>query len=163
MGYETDRAWSDRHIPAIKKIIGGYLLDVASAEVDQRQATDLVIIKDAGRQIACRVRRPGYSDRWPLDFTIRSHRDSGAETELSKMRRGWGDWYFYGHSDNRAPPNIERWFLLDLDVWRKHERNQNAPDKSNRDGTYFRVYRVTDFPQNVIIGCSHKIGWPTCP
>ncbi len=157
MIYQGDRDWSDRYLPTVKKIVGSYLVDIASATVDQKQATDLVVI-NAEKAIGCRVRRPGFYERYPLEFTMRSHRDSGAKTEHAKVKDGWCDWMFYGHAASVANIDIHRWFLLDLDVWR--EGNTDGKEISNGDGTYFRAFRVTDYPQSIIIGCGHKLRWP---
>ena len=43
MGYELDRSWSDRFIPAMRQIIGPHLLEPSSFDVDTKQATDLVM------------------------------------------------------------------------------------------------------------------------
>lgn len=157
MSYRGDRKWSDLYLPTIKKIIGPYLIDIASATVDQKQATDLVVI-NAKKAIGCRVRRPGVYERFPLEFTMRSRRDSGAETEWAKVKAGWCDWMFYGHAASLANSDIYRWFLLDLGVWR--EGNTDGNEIPNDDGTYFRAFKVTDYPQSVIIGCGHKLRWP---
>jgi hypothetical protein len=50
-------------------------------------------------RVAARVRRSGYAQRYPHQFTIRSRVASGAETELSRIVNGKGDWMFYGHSN----------------------------------------------------------------
>lgn len=97
--YESDRRWSDKFIPAIKQIVGPRLLSVTPDEIDCKQAADLMVFTARDMKIAARVRRPGFADKYPYEFTIRARRDSGAETELSKIVNGWGDWLFYGHAD----------------------------------------------------------------
>ena len=71
---------------------------------------DLVILKARSMAIGVRVRRPGYAERFPGQFTIRSHRESGAKTELRKIVEGWGDWLFYGHADGSG--GISDWLLI---------------------------------------------------
>lgn len=154
MSYDIDRSWSDQFIPAMRQIIGPHLLEPSSVEVDTKQAADLVVFRARDVTIACRVRRHGYAERYPFDFTVRSQRDTGARTELEKLTDGWGDWMFYGHAAERSP-TIERWWLLDLDAWRAaliRDRNRIVTRKqSNGDGTHFVAFDVRSFP--VRVGC----------
>lgn len=69
MGYESDRAWSDQFIPAMRQIIGPFLLEPSSFEVDTKQASDLVVLRARDQMVACRVRRQGYAERYPYEFT----------------------------------------------------------------------------------------------
>jgi hypothetical protein len=55
MSYLHDREWSDPYIPAIKAIVGQYLLVESPIEVDQRQAADLIVLNARNLTIACRV------------------------------------------------------------------------------------------------------------
>ena len=151
MGYAEDRRWSDRFLPQIKQIIGPYLLGESLFEMDTKMATDLIILRAKNIDIACRVRRPGYSNKYPNQFTIRSGRDSGAKTELEKIVNGFGDWMFYGHSDlNEIFVNI--WNLINLASFRAHLiRNHNRQSlrmgtKSNGDGTSFTWFDIDSFP-----------------
>lgn len=82
--YDINRQWSDRFLPQIKSIVGCHLLEAAPDLLDMRHATDLLMLDARDMRIAARVRRPGYSHRYPHQFTIRSRLPSGAETELSK-------------------------------------------------------------------------------
>lgn len=165
MSYATDRAWSDRFIPHMRRIIGPHLLEPSSVEVDTKQAADLVVFRARDVTIACRVRRHGYAARYPYEFTIRSARDSGARTELEKLTDGWGDWMFYGHAAEFSPV-VERWWLLDLSAWRAaliRNRQQVAPkQQSNGDGTHFVAFDVrlfTTLPgcKPLVIAASHPI------
>lgn len=160
--YTADRQWSDVMIPQIKQIVGPYLLEPASFDLDAKQATDLMVFSARDMRIAARVRRPGYADRYPFEFTIRCKRDSGAETELSKVVNGWGDWLFYGHADKANW--ICRWWLIDLDSFRAaliRSAMNGVPikvsDMSNGDGTYFKAFDIRSFPDfpPLVIGASH--------
>lgn len=163
-GYSSDRAWSDVMIPQIKQIVGPFLLQPASFDADARQATDLIVLTARDMRIAARIRRPGYSDKYPFEFTIRAKRDSGVETELSKIVNGWGDWMFYGHADKSNW--IERWWLIDLHAFRAgliRSAMNGAPvkchDKANGDGTYFKAFDLRSFPAHppIIVGSSHPL------
>ena len=118
---DVRRDWTraDAYFPAIERIlksIAGHFLAIEAADpdADVRRATDYVL-KIEGSDMAVRVRGPGYGARY-RDWTIRAGRASGAETELSKLRRGCGRWYLYGWGDGRA--DLIDWVLIDLDAVR---------------------------------------------
>ncbi len=150
--YTTNRAWSDRFLPEIKRIVGARLLQTAPDMLDWRQATDLVMMDGKDLRIAARVRRHGYADCYPFDFTIRSRLSSGAETELSKIVNGHGDWMFYGHA-NPTETGFDRWWLIDLRAFRagliRHVHNGypiRYGNKVNPDGTQFKWFDIRSFP-----------------
>lgn len=159
MSYQSDRSWSDQYIPAIKQIVGPLLLDVSSFEVDTKNATDLIVLRVNDKMIAARVRRPGYADRYPYEFTIRSQRDSGAETELRKVISGWGDWMFYGHAAEGG--GISRWFVLSLPALRaeliRRPDELGWEKKSNGDGTHFVAFDLRTFVEPIIVASSHEV------
>lgn len=155
MGYEVDRRWSDAFIPAIKKIVGPLLLEESSFEVDTKQAADLVILNARDKTIAARVRRTGYADRYPYEFTIRAKRDTGAKTELEKIVDGFGDWMFYGHADKNGV-DVSRWMVIDLSGLRAALIRQKAPyqKQSNGDGTHFIAFDIRKLPESCLISSS---------
>lgn len=156
MGYESDRAWSDRFIPVIKGIVGPELLAESSFEVDTQQAADLIVFKARNITVAARVRRRGYADQYGHEFTIRCARDNGVKTELSKIIDGWGDWLFYGHEHPDTDGDIGRWLLVDLAAFRatmvRREilitggRPIRMGRKKNGDGTSFAWFDWRSFP-----------------
>lgn len=155
MNYSENRLWSDRFIPDIKKIIGPLLLGESTFEVDTKEATDLVIMHTRDLHIAARVRRYGFSDKYPFDFTIRSRSKNGQKTELSKIVDGMADWMFYGHADFNNK-SISRWMVLNLDSFRAAliRKQVNIPREiPNSDGTKFVTFDVMKFPENLIIAC----------
>lgn len=159
MSYELDRRWSDRFIPAIKQIVGPYLLEESSFYVDANQAADLVILNARDKKIAARVRRHGYAEKYGYEFTIRAHRSSGAKTEMEKIVDGFGDWMLYGHSCSEER-TLDRWLLIDLAALRAALIRQNAryETRKNTDGTTgFVAFDVRNLPENVVIASSHKI------
>lgn len=172
MSYREDRAWSDQFIPQIRHIVGPYLLVESPLEVDQQQAADLIVLRARDMTVAARVRRPGYADKYPNEFTIRSRRDNGAKTELAKIVEGWGDWLFYGHEDEFQRGRLYRWLLIDLHAWRAHfirsgiafDRGRVSRirwgEKANGDGTHFCWFDVTTFPSRppILIASSHPLG-----
>ena len=116
------------------------------------EATDLMMLDARDMRVAARVRRPGYSQRYPFQFTIRSAVASGRQTELSKIVNGNGDWMFYGHS-NADQSRLDAWWLIDLRAFRAglirnrlNERQIVMGDQRNPDGTRFKWFDVRSFP-----------------
>lgn len=146
MNYDNDRKWSDQYIPLIRQTVGPYLLVPATEEIDRTQAADLIILTGRDLTIACRVRRPGYVERWGWEFTMRSQRNNGVKTELSKIVDGWGDWMFYAFASNTPHPAFDRWFLIDLKSWRAHLlRDAQRPTPTIRKGKTPNKDKQTEF------------------
>ena len=152
--YLTNRNWSDRFLPEIKRLVGKHLLETAPDPFDHFQATDLMMLEARDMRIAARVRRPGYAHRYPHQFTIRSQIPSGGQTELSKIVNGKGDWMFYGHSD-ASETGVEHWWLIDLRAFRAALIRHGAQgprismgDQRNPDGTWFKWFDVRSFPKD---------------
>ncbi|WP_306114209.1 MULTISPECIES: hypothetical protein [unclassified Roseovarius] len=149
--YSINRNWSDQFLPQIKRIVGSHLLETSPDPLDWHQATDLLMLDARDMRIAARVRRPGYATQYPHQFTIRSRVASGAETELSKIVNGKGDWLFYGHA-NAAQTAIESWYLIDLRAFRAGLIRQGSDglvwgNKTNADGTRFTWFDIRSFPE----------------
>ncbi|WP_336042551.1 hypothetical protein [Pseudooceanicola nanhaiensis] len=158
--YDINRQWSDRYLPQIKSIVGAHLLRDAPDFLDMKHATDLLMLDARDMRIAARVRRPGYAERYPHQFTIRSKLPSGAETELSKIINGAGDWMFYGHASVTGE-GLSAWWLIDLRAFRAALVRRGANglrwgSKVNRDGTRFTWFDVRSFPAEpaLIVGSS---------
>lgn len=152
--YSQDRDWSDLFIPQIKQIVGPRLLNVTPNDIDVSQAADLMVFTARDMRIAARVRRPGFSQRYLYEFTIRAERDSGAKTELAKIVDGWGDWFFYGHMDDDEK-FVEYWWLIDLHAFRAalirasmNGIRLRCGQKSNNDGTHFKWFDLRSFPEH---------------
>lgn len=90
--WKTDKRWSDRFLPEIKAIIGTHLITEPPFEEDAERNTDLMVLRLDAIRIGCRVRKFKFSDTYPDEFTIRTVRPSGAQTELGKIIEGWGDY-----------------------------------------------------------------------
>ncbi|MEP5761143.1 MAG: hypothetical protein ABJ327_17875 [Litoreibacter sp.] len=150
--YSTNRNWSDRFLPDIKRLVGAHLLETAPDPQDHFNATDLMMLDARDMRVAARVRRPGFASRYPNEFTIRSKVASGAETELSKIVNGKGDWMFYGHA-NASQTGIEQWSLIDLRAFRAgliRQAQNGFPlrmgERRNPDGTRFKWFDMASFP-----------------
>jgi len=165
MSYQRDRSWSDLMIGQIRAIVGPHLLQPTSFDMDTKQAADLFVFTAKDMTIAARVRRPGYADKYPFEFTIRSARDNGTTTELSKIIDRWGDWFFYGHASETD--HIARWWLIDLHAFRaaliRHNRIDGvyllSSKRDNGDGTHFIAYDLRSFPAHppILIASSHPL------
>jgi hypothetical protein len=155
--YREDREWSDQRIIAVQNVIGRCLglpagqVSVAPEEMDVHQATDLVVFSARDIKIAARVRRSGFAQKYPFEFTVRSHRNSGMETEYSKIMNGWGDWLFYGHDFSQQ--SVYPWQIINLNAFRyavsKHAAMPclRCGDKGNGDGTFFKWFDIRSFPK----------------
>lgn len=145
--FQWDFDWQLQYLDEIKGIVGPLLLQQASIERDQNEATDLLVLKARDMRIACRVRRSGFAERYPWDITFRSYRPTGARTEYQKVfEDGWADWFFYGHAMDGQIIGLSRWLLVDLDAVRVHAHHVAPQHRRNRDGTEFKVYDVRRFP-----------------
>jgi hypothetical protein len=116
-GWQIDKRWSDRFLPEIKRILGEILLSEPPIEEDQMRCTDLIVLKMDAVRIACRVRKHKYIEKYGDQFTIRASRPSGVETELTKIVSGWGNYMFYGFS-NQAEAALCQWIVGDLNRFR---------------------------------------------
>lgn len=162
--YQKDRTWSDIFIPAIKRNAGQHLLQVSSFEVDTQQAADLVVLHAKGVTLAARVRRHGFLPQYKYDFTIRSSRDSGAETELAKIEKGFADYLFYGHAKDNIG-SLASYMMIDLDILRENIKRMResetfdyiCPEISNHDGTYFRAFDVRRFDKELVFASCPSI------
>ena len=134
-----DKRWADSKEQSIRRILEGnamHMIDIriADDEADMKRATDLVVTVAEG-DIACRLRRSNCRYR---DWTIRSKRANGAETELSKLRKGFARWYLYGWEGPSG--NIDEWMLIDLDKVRADGLlDKPRQDQLNKDGTTYFV------------------------
>lgn len=145
-GYCTDRAWSDRFIPSLRRLIGPHLLEPSTFAQDAQQAADLVILHARDLRIACRVRRAGFAERYPNQFTLRSERTNGTPTEFRKILEGWGDWLFYGHAVSDESIAIDPWWLIDLRAFRFHWSAEGHRDRKQlRHGEVTNVDQQTRF------------------
>jgi hypothetical protein len=163
MSYAINRSWSDMFIPAIKRIVGPYLLETSSMYEDRRHATDLLILNARDKRIAARVRRAGYAEKYPYEFTIRCGNQYNAQTEIDKIIQGFGDWMFYGHSAEDVAGKITRWMLIDLAIFRAALIRKDIRDevkreqRANGDGTSFIAFDVRSFPREILVASSHEI------
>jgi hypothetical protein len=155
--FDHDFDWQRAQLPEVKRILANYLITEAPAEEDTQRNTDLIVLKLDTVRVACRLRRYDYLVRYSDEFTIRTSRPSGATTELAKMLSGWGDYIFYGFTNQDASA-LAAWLLGDLKVFRVwHHRelwNGNRPGQGQQNGdgsSGFRAYRIGDLPPEFVV------------
>lgn len=164
MQWIEDKHFSDKFLPQIKYILSEHLLIVDSQE-DSLRNSDLVVYRMETVRIACRIRRYKYFAKYKHQFTIRKSRPSDAKSEIAKIIEGWGDFFFYGFS-NEEETNLVFWSLCDLTVFRLWFGRQlfSSPEKIlpgehqyNDDGSSdFVVFNFADLPQDFIISQSNQ-------
>lgn len=158
--YQTDREFADlflsKQMAIISPVLGKYMLQIADFHTDTKLAGDLTILRSPTKNIGLRVRRPQYAKIHGVgEFTLRSHRTSGASTELEKIDGGLsGSWFGYFHSDDDL--NLNHWVIIDLETFKRYPRSgREIPNKDNT--TFFRVYRIVQFPVGILIAASENI------
>ena len=111
--FQANFDWQMQHVPLAMGVIRkarvpiGFFTEpiLAPHEMDIKHNADLLLINYGGKTLAMRLRRPVFLWRYGFEITIRSElRITKAETELSKLRRGLGDLFFYGHIENAWSP-----------------------------------------------------------
>lgn len=159
-GWEKDKRWSDRFLPEIKSILGVHLISAPPIEEDAERNTDLMVLRLDAIRIGCRIRANKYLDKYSDEFTIRAGRPSGVKTELTKIIEGWGDYFFYGFS-NEDETSLAAWCLADLRVFRiEYNRKLVRMDKGNVPGigkinkdnsSSFAAFNWNEFPPEFIV------------
>jgi len=117
-------------------------IDIADDNLDMKQATDVVVNITAG-SVAVRVRTERCKYR---DWTVRSRSLYGGETELSKLKKGFANWYLYAWSTAGV---LSEWMLIDLDKVRSGGiLDRPWSEIPNGDGTKF-----ISIPRHVLGNC----------
>jgi len=161
--WKKQKNWSDKFIKDIKPILGTYLIGEPPALEDMERNTDLMVLKLDAVRIGCRIRKFSYLEKYADEFTIRSSLANGYKTELTKIIEGWGNYFFYGFS-NEDETALAFWTLADMNVFRLdfarsliHNKGvAMGNEKKNHDGSSsFRAFKWNDFQNNFIIA-QHK-------
>lgn len=151
--WKEDKAWSDKFISSIQEACGSVFFQVASVADDQLRNTDLLCMNLGEKRIAARIRRKDYVRKYPFQFTIRSARYSGAQTELQKILAGWGDLFFYGFSNN-AEDGLVSWFIGDLDVFRRNYTGQGSTRQNEDYSSDFLAFDWESMPAEFFVAFS---------
>jgi hypothetical protein len=152
-----DYDWQRPLLSRVKQVIAEKLIVEGDFEEDARHNTDLIVLTVEAKRIAVRLRRYEYATRYGGEFTIRSSRPSGAQTELAKVISGWGDYIFYGFAHPDDPFNLARWMLGNLKVFRLWHSTELAngrrpwTNQKNGDGSSgFHAYKISDLPSEFV-------------
>lgn len=163
--WKGGKDWSDKFLPEIKRILGEHLIAEPPIIEDMAHNTDLIVLNMSPVRIACRVRRYKYFRQYPDDVTIRASLPNGGNTELTKIIEGWGDYFFYGFSDE-SERQLIAWKLCGLNAFRIWFNRQLYFNKGNMPGTgknntdnssSFRAFKATEIPGFVIAEKNIKI------
>ena len=154
--WKDDKRWSDRFLPEIKRILGEHLIAEPPIEEDAERNTDLVVLRLDAVRIACRVRKHKYLESYGDEFTIRAGRPSGQKTELTKIIEGWGDYFFYGFSDDQERC-LAKWILGDLKAFRVYfnrmlfQNKRGWSEKKNHDNSScFIGFKTKEIPLFIV-------------
>ncbi len=163
MSWKSRKEWSDKFFPEIKSILGVNLIGEPPIEEDAERNTDLIVLRMDAVRIACRVRTHQYllkaDGKYRNEFTMRCSLPSRVKTELAKVIEGWGDYFFYGFSDE-SEETLASWILGDLKVFRlwfmqymaKHKGAWPGLHQLNADGSSgFIAFNVEALPEDFII------------
>lgn len=128
------------HFNTIRKILNKYSylftrFEEATIEQDTMEGFD-VIFSFPDVKIPIRIRDFKYQSY--MDFTIRSRSFYGMETEIHKLKKGFGDFYFYSWLSERN--RIEKYIIVNLDRFRNVIDSPKAEKKYNKDNTEFMSY-----------------------
>ena len=150
-GYDNGIRLERKFAKEIKCILGLVFIG-QDAEMDRNQATDFLTFTIKNIKVACRLRTYNYYLKYPDEFTIRSELYSGNKTELQKIREELVDYIFYGFVDENEN-KIIRYFIGDLDIFRKYEQTIKYEKQINKDArpNKFRAYKINHFPRIFII------------
>lgn len=149
---------NSKYLPQVRRILinKAYIFTrfrEATLKEDQEYGFDAVLsFPDV--KIPIRIRKNEYLKF--MDLTIRSKYGNGSKTEIHKIMEGFGDFYFYGWSDEtnlkKQNNKIVTYMILDLNIFRNTILDRPTfKDKANGDGTYFNCYnRDLLFNNNVV-------------
>jgi len=163
MSWQENKQWSDKFLPKIKMICGLYLTGEPPIEEDMERNTDLIVLNMTPLRIACRIRHFSYFEKYQDDFTIRTLVPSGRNSELTKIIEGYGDYSFYGFS-NQKETDLYAWKLCKVSVFRlwfmrklfmrklaKGEKDFYTKHKNTDGSSEFYSFKWKDLPPEFII------------
>lgn len=158
--YRDSFTWAQRWIPQLRRFLGSHAFRESTLEEDRKEATDLIVLRAPGLRAACRVRRPGYSERFGNQVTVTCRRETGAPCEWDKMvLGGWGDWFCYAHATDESPTKgtLRPIYLLDLAVIRPYLIEHHGPEHGpNKDAAgrrcWFYAFPVSG-PGGILAHC----------
>jgi TPP-dependent trihydroxycyclohexane-1,2-dione (THcHDO) dehydratase len=130
-----------KFFPLIQRILNRYSyvftrFSEATKLQDQTEGFD-AIFSFPDVKIPVRIRKFKYQKY--MDFTVRSQTVMRAKTEIHKLQEGFGDYYFYAWADE-TDTKIEKYIIIDLNVFRKSIIKTPDEIRDNSDDTQFYTY-----------------------
>ena len=149
MGYKEDRAWADQFNPHISMILGLEFIAEASWHQDVFQGTDQEL---KPMRLSLRVRKMQKYPSYKNEITLRYRRNSGVETEYSKLLRGdYADYLFYGWGEE-SQQQIRAYTILDCQRLRQILPMLTMVIKENSDGqSSLAVVHLSEVPPDCIL------------
>lgn len=153
--WKENHKWIDKYrdqiTSTLSRDLSSKVVAVIDVAVDEgvNYSTDRIFEMEGGKKVITRLRKIEYMKY--LEWTIVASRPSGVKTELSKLRDGFGDFYFYGYVNDT---DVVKYFLFDLNLVRKKGILEwNFKERTNRkDGSSFVVV-----PFNMLQKCGALI------
>jgi hypothetical protein len=157
----VEKKWSDKFTYKLKNILSECFIKESSQEIDMHENVDLIINPAT---ISCRVRNFKYFENHAHEFTIRSSRSSGHETELHKIIDGKGDYILYAFAEPDNSDDIHAWVLIDLKKFRSWYTTYLMNHSGEKPGmeitsanTTFTVFDLTNIEPSVIKDMSDNL------
>ena len=151
MTFNKGWRFAELHMPNVRSELGElpmkHFIDIetAIAKRDMEEATDLVITT-SGVDIAVRIRRNKFYKKASIfgyDLSIRAV-NKGYKTEIDKLIGGFGDYYFYGYSDDDNG-TIAACCVIDINKMRQCGiLEREYPIYPNGDGTSGMYIPITE-------------------
>lgn len=150
--FERDFDRQQRLLPEVRQLLAQRLVFQSPFEEDAKHNTDFIVLASDDLRVSCRLRGYEYLRSYGDEFTIRSRRRSGVETELDKIVAGWGDYMFYGFAD-LGWDHLAAWTLCDLGAFREWYGEQPPRlERWNADGgSSFMVFRWDELPRQCVV------------
>lgn len=161
IAFDTDFSLSIKYIRDISAALGQEFIIQAPDREDMYENTDLMVLAFGATRFACRIRcYDPYYLKYSDEFTIRTDRPSGRDSELSKIIMGWGDFFYYGF-ENEAKNGIQMYTIADLKIFRLEFNrilvNSNkgispGTEMKNKDNSSsFRAFKWDSFPTELVV------------
>jgi hypothetical protein len=133
-------------------------VEVAPAEDDWKRNTDFMMstvipLRNRVIRISARVRRHQYLARYRDEFTVRLDRPSGVETEMPKIKAGWGDFTIYGFESMHGSDRLYPWFIGNIAILRDYiARDGYYKPQRNKDGSSrLAAFHLADMPLGFVL------------
>ncbi len=157
MRAEVLKDWKleDKFKPKMLSIFGQIFIK-KDMRLDLKKGIDFTIAEPLN--IAVRIRRHEYYNKYKHEFTIRWSRPSGVTTEYQKIMAGDVGWYFYAFIDIREIDFLD-WCIMDMDIFRQTIKQHLLLPKDIRlnkpPDSKLAIYGKQDFPDKFF-----KAVWP---